>query len=103
VGGAHPGRRAVTPGAAHPAAARPHAALHRHGNRELSWLDFDHRVLELASDRRVPLLERVKLCAIAAANLDEFFAVRVSRLERLRRLDGRRSPDGRTRAIVLKE
>jgi polyphosphate kinase len=49
-------------------------------NREVSWLDFNDRVLQLAEDERVPLLERVKFCAIYTTNLDEYYMVRVAGL-----------------------
>jgi polyphosphate kinase len=62
---------------------REHHKLHDpklYLNRELSWLDFNERVLQLAEDERIPLLERVKFCAIYTTNLDEFYMVRVAGL-----------------------
>lgn len=66
-------------------------------NRELSWLDFNWRVLHQAMDERFPLLERVRFLAIAQTNLDEFFRTRVGGLKRLVEAGvAQPSPDGRT-------
>ncbi len=73
-------------------------------NRELSWLDFNGRVLELAADPSVPLLERVKFCSIFAANLDEFFMIRVGGLIGQAESGlSDPSPDGRTPQQALAE
>src|SRR5436190_615545 len=61
-------------------------------NRELSWLEFNQRVLNEALRDDLPLLERVKFLAITASNLDEFFQVRVGSLMLLSR-SGRKAPD----------
>jgi polyphosphate kinase len=73
-------------------------------NRELSWLDLNERVLDLAADPAEPLLERIKFCAIFSSNLDEFFMVRVAGLldQVIARVNVR-SPDGRTPLQALAE
>ena len=66
-------------------------------NRELSWLEFNHRVLHEALDSRTPLLERLKFLAIFSSNLDEFFMVRVAVLQQQQEAQVRKlTPDGRT-------
>jgi polyphosphate kinase len=70
-------------------------------NRELSWLEFNRRVLEEAEDQALPLLERVKFAAIFASNLDEFFMIRVAGVKR--KLSAGRSdpgPDGRSPQVA---
>ncbi|MFT4603416.1 MAG: polyphosphate kinase [Rhodothermales bacterium] len=65
-------------------------------NRELSWLDFNWRVVYLALDERTPLLERIRFLAIATGNLDEFFLKRIGGLKRQIAAGVlKRSPDGR--------
>ena len=70
------------PPAATAAAVEDALPEHRYLNRELSWLDFNARVLALAADTSLPLLERAKFLAIFASNLDEFYMVRVAGLKR---------------------
>ena len=73
-------------------------------NRELSWLEFNARVLALADDPQVPLLERVKFLAIFSSNLDEFFQVRVAALKDMVAAHlASTSPDGLTAARQLEE
>jgi polyphosphate kinase len=71
-------------------------------NRELSWVEFNARVLDLASDETQPLLERVRFCSIFSSNLDEFFMVRVAGLKGQEAAGfGVRSADGMTPAQAL--
>jgi polyphosphate kinase len=71
-------------------------------NRELSWLDFNDRVLQLAEDEHLPLIERIKFLAIFTSNLDEFFMIRVAGVHD--QVDARidaRGPDGLSPPQVL--
>ena len=73
-------------------------------NRELSWLDFNARVLEVASEAALPLLTRVNFCSIFSSNLDEFFMVRVAGLtDQAAAGIAVRSPDGMTPQEALRE
>src|SRR5947209_12863883 len=73
-------------------------------NRELSWLEFNDRVLQLACDASLPLMERVKFLAIFVTNLDEFFMIRIAGVHD--QVDARidaRGPDGLSPTETLHE
>ena len=90
----------AVPKATSPRPVPKRAALDHHHlyfNRELSWLDFNWRVLQQARDERTPLLERARFLSIASMNVDEFFRKRVGGLKRQQAAGVRAlSPDGRT-------
>ncbi len=75
-----------------------------YANRELSWVQFDHRVLSEARDKSIPLFERLKFLSIVSSNLDEFFMIRVASLKDMENA-GYEKPDisGMTPAMQLKE
>ncbi len=73
-------------------------------NRELSWIDFNRRVLAQAMDETIPLLERIKFLAIVSSNTDEFFMVRVATVHKKLKLGLQaRRPDGEPYATLLEE
>jgi polyphosphate kinase len=91
-----------------PTSSAPDTAAPPFLNRELSWLEFNQRVLDEARDPANPLLERLKFFTIVSSNLDEFFEVRVARLKQeveagqsTRRLDGRTASET-LRAVILR-
>src|SRR5207244_6423062 len=86
-----------------PVQAAPTQAQRRYLNRELSQLDFDERILAMAEDESLPLLERVRFLAILGENVDQFFQVRDAGLkEQAHAALPQTSPDGMTTGEQLR-
>jgi len=84
--------------------AGPELTPETYTNRELSWIEFNRRVLALGQDRSLPLLERVRFLAIFSTNLDEFYMVRVAGWHKRMQLGlGTRRPDGMQPRPLLRE